>query len=83
LSWEWKSEGVMDDENGEFMEKAELVCIHLLMKRPTKNKWSKTFDESPNCKGWSILMRSRAKAEPIEPPWIGHALSGRDVGVLV
>jgi len=27
LSWEWKSEGVMDDESGEFMERAELVCV--------------------------------------------------------
>jgi len=24
LSWEWKSEGVMDDESGEFMETASM-----------------------------------------------------------
>jgi len=27
LRWEWKSEGVMDDESGEFMERSELVCV--------------------------------------------------------
>ena len=27
MSLEWKSEGVMDDESGEFMERAELVSV--------------------------------------------------------
>jgi len=27
LTWEWKSEGVMADESGEIMERAELVCV--------------------------------------------------------
>jgi len=27
LSWEWKSKGVMDDDSGEFMERAELVSV--------------------------------------------------------
>jgi len=37
LSWELKSEGVMDDESGEFMERAELTCVgrHYLGRLPT------------------------------------------------
>jgi len=37
LSWEWKSEGVMDDESGELMERAELLYVgrsEFQMERP-------------------------------------------------
>jgi len=39
LSWEWKSEGVMDDDSDEFMERAELVCVgrsESKMERPAR-----------------------------------------------